>query len=372
MLIGLIGSLFGLRPRPGRQAEWGLWAYAFVYLLAMTVVSKKSVRYALPAFIAFAPLAAHGWLRLGRWAARAASRWREKTTGRMPAIVLGRERPWWGVGLLLLGFALIYSPYYFSYYNPMVIGWRWAPQAILVGWGEGLGDAARYLNQRPGADQARVATWYDWTFAPFFAGQTLPFSTENALQADYAVLYVNQVQRNIPDPNLITYFQRRRPEYIVRLNGVDYAWVYPAVNADGPLPAGAIPVGVPMGERVVLEGYQVRPADRSQGVIVTLYWRATGSDLPDYFVYVRAVDGAGQIHARADSPPVMGFWPTSRWEAGKLVADEQVLLRPPETAAGRYRLEVGMYDPQTWGVLEPASGERGQGGGLLLGEVSLP
>jgi hypothetical protein len=107
-------------------------------------------------------------------------------------------------------------------------------------------------------------------------------------------------------------------------------------------------------------------------VIVTLYWRPIRSGLPDYFIYVRAVDGAGQIQARADSPPMMGFWPTSRWEAGKLVADEQVLLRPPETAAGRYRLEVGMYDPQTWAVLEPASGERGQGGGLLLGEVSLP
>jgi hypothetical protein len=338
----------------------------------MTVASKKSVRYALPAFIAFAPLAAHGWLRLARWAAPAASHWREKMAGRMPALVGGRNRLWWGVGLLLLGLALIYAPYYLSYYNPMLLGWRWAPQAILVGWGEGLGDAARYLNQRPGADQARVAAWYDWTFAPFFAGQTLPLSTENALQADYAVLYVNQVQRNIPDPNLITYFQRRRPEYTVRLDGVDYAWVYPAVSTAGPLPAGAIPVGVPMAERVVLEGYEVRQAARGQGVIVTLYWRPIRSGLPDYFIYVRAVDGAGQIQARADSPPVMGFWPTSRWEAGKLVADEQVLLRPPETAAGRYRLEVGMYDPQTWAVLEPASGERGQGGGLLLGEVSLP
>jgi hypothetical protein len=96
------------------------------------------------------------------------------------------------------------------------------------------------------------------------------------------------------------------------------------------------------------------------------------SDILSHYAYVRAVDGTGQIHARADSPPVMGFWPTSRWEAGKLVADEQVLLRPPETEPGTYRLEVGMYDPQTWAVLEPASGQRGEGGGLLLGEVTLP
>jgi hypothetical protein len=156
------------------------------------------------------------------------------------------------------------------------------------------------------------------------------------------------------------------------LNGIDYAWVYPAISGDLPLPDSAIPVGVPMGDTVVLEGYETRPDSTGQGTIVTLYWRTLRPELPDYFVYVRAVDGAGQIQAKTDSPPVMGFWPTSRWEADKLVADEQMLARPPETQPGTYRLEVGMYDPQTWAVLEPAVGERGEGGGLLLGEVTLP
>ncbi len=365
MLIGLVFSLVSPRPGRGRGVEWSLWTYALLYLLAMTIATKKSVRYMLPAFAAFAPLAACGLLRLGRWAANAVPPWRQEgALGRMPLLA--------GLSLLLLGFSLPYAPYYFSYYNPLLLGWRWAPQAMLVGWGEGLGDAARYLNRQPDAAQATVAAWYDWTFAPFFVGQTLPLSSENAMRADYTVFYVNQVQRNIPDPNLITYFQRRLPDHVVRLNGVDYAWVYPAISRDGPLPAGAIPVGVPMGGVVSLEGLTVRSAALDQGVIVSLYWRPLRSALPDYFVYVRAVDDAGQIHARADSPPVMGFWPTSRWEVGKLVADEQVLSRPPETKPGTYHLEVGMYDPQTWAVLEPASGQRGEGGGLLWGEVTLP
>jgi hypothetical protein len=365
MLIGLAFSLVSLRPGRGRSVEGSLWAYALFYMLAMTIATKKSVRYMLPAFAAFAPLAACGLWRLGRWAAHVVPPWhRGGAFARTPLLI--------GFGLLLLGFSLPYTPYYFSYYNPLLLGWRWAPQAMLVGWGEGLGDAARYLNRQPDAAQSSVAAWYDWTFAPFFVGQTLPFSSENAMRADYTVFYINQVQRNIPDPNLITYFQRRKPDHVVRLDGVDYAWVYPAISRAGPLPAGAMPVGVPMGSMVSLEGYAVRPATTDQGLIVSLYWRALRADLPDYFVYVRAVDGAGQIHARADSPPVMGFWPTSRWEAGKLVADEQMLLRPPETEPGTYRLEVGMYDPQTWAVLEPASGQRGEGGGLLLGEVTLP
>jgi len=365
MLLGLAASLLSLRKH---KVAWILWAYALFYLLVMTVASKKSVRYLLPAYVALAPLAAYGLWRLGGLLFRRG----ESVAGEALAGKSGRGAMWVILVALMLVIGLPYAPYYLSYYNPLLLGWRWAPEMLLVGWGEGLGDAALYLNQQASAAQASVAAWYDWTFAPFFQGQTLPLSTENAMQADFTVFYVNQVQRNIPDPNLIAYFQRRQPEHVVRLNGIDYAWVYPSVSSTGPMPASATPVGVTMGDDVVLEGYQVRPQPVGQGVIVTLYWRALQAGLPDYFVYVRAIDGQGQIQARADSPPVMGFWPTSRWEAGELVADEQVLSRLPETPPGTYRLEVGMYDPQTWAVLEPASGERGAGGGLLLGEVSLP
>ena len=372
MFIGLVINLVSLRPTRERWAEWGLWTYALLYLLVMTVATKKSVRYMLPAFAAFAPLAAYGLIRVGHWGWGRITRWRtDADYGDPGARPLGWRSMLLALGVLLL-VALPYAPYYLSYYNPLLLGWRWAPEAILVGWGEGLGDAARYLNQGLGAEGATVSAWYDWTFGPFFVGQTLPLAAESAMRADYSVFYINQVQRNIPDPNLVTYFQRRRPEHIVRLNGIDYAWIFPAVSSDGSLPASAIPVGVPMGDAVSLEGYEIRPAAAGEGMIITLYWRALQSELPDYFVYARAVDDTGQIHARADSPPVMGFWPTSRWEAGSLVADEQVLVRPPETEPGTYRLEVGMYDPQTWAVLEPVSGERGEGGGLLLGEVSLP
>jgi 4-amino-4-deoxy-L-arabinose transferase-like glycosyltransferase len=361
MMIGLVFNLVSLRPSRERSTEWSLWAYTLFYLLVMTIAAKKSVRYLLPVFAAYAPLAGYGLLAFGQRASRYLS-------SRMP----NRRFLQLGFGLLLVVFALIYTPYYLSYYNPLLLGWKWAPQAILVGWGEGLGDAARYLDDKPNAAQMTVAAWYDRPFAPFFKGRTLPISGENAMRADYTVFYINQVQRNIPDPNLITYFGRRQPEQVIRLGGIDYVWIYPAVSAGGPLPDGVTPVNVAMGGRVALEGYTVRPAATRQGLNVTLYWRVLQSGLPDYFVYVRAIDGTGEIRARADSPPVMGFWPTSRWEKGRLVADEQVLLRPAETVPGTYRLEVGMYDPQTWAVLEPATGERGAGGGLLLDEVMLP
>ncbi len=366
MLIGLILNLCTSRRARQPIIEWYLWAYVIFFFAIMTFGPTKSVRYLLPPACALAPLAAFGWLRAYRWILdrlSAKPRLAPHHSTLLAAVF----------GALLLVSSLPYAPYYLSYYNPLVLGWLWAPRVMHVGWGEGLDVAARYLNQKPDADQLSATAWYDWTFAPFFDGQTLVFSTENILGADYSILYVNQIQRNIPDPNLITYFRRRQPELLVRLSGIDYAWVYPAIQSDGPLPPDAVPVSVPMGQTVILEGYTTRPASPpGQGLIVTLYWRAQRSGLPGFFVYLRAIDDAGQVRARADSPPVMGFWPTSRWPAGQLIADEQVLERPADTPPGSYQLEVGMYDPETWEVLEPAAGQRGAGGGIVLGEISLP
>jgi hypothetical protein len=193
------------------------------------------------------------------------------------------------------------------------------------------------------------------------------------LQADYAVFYVNQVQRDIPDPNLVSYFRRRIPEHVVRINGIEYVWIYPAVITTGSLPEGITLVGIRMGDAVVLEGYAVRPAaDHPHALDVALYWRALRSNLPEYFVYGGGVPGVAKFLARPAAPPVMGFLPTHRWQAGQMIEDVQRLIRPAETPPGRYQLEVGMYDPQSWVVLPPAQGARGGGGGLILGEVALP
>ena len=360
MLIGVPAGLLTLRRATHRPLEWSLWIYILFYLVVMTFAEKKSVRYALMPLVALAPLAAWGLLRAADWLVSRVA-------------VLTRPRLALLGGVILLAGTLPYAPYYLSYYNPLLLGWLWVPRVMHIAWGEGMDRAAEYLNTKPDAEQLRVAAWYEWTFAPYFKGQTLLFTTENVLQADYAVFYVNQVQRNIPDPNLITYFQRRIPEQVIRINGIEYAWIYPAVITRSGLPEGITPLGVRMGDAVVLEGYAVRPAaDHPHAIDVTLYWRALRSDLPEYFVYVRAVDSAGTIYARADAPPVMGFLPTHRWQAEQLIEDVQRLTRPEETPPGRYQLEVGMYDPQSWAVLPPAEGVRGGGGGLILGEVALP
>jgi hypothetical protein len=40
------------------------------------------------------------------------------------------------------------------------------------------------------------------------------------------VLYDHQLQRQQPDPELLAYLERQTPEYVVRINGLEYARVY--------------------------------------------------------------------------------------------------------------------------------------------------
>ncbi|MEW5958851.1 MAG: glycosyltransferase family 39 protein, partial [Chloroflexota bacterium] len=268
-LYSLLCSLFATRhPKPETRNNLFLWLFALAYLLLMTSASKKSIRYMLPAFPVFYLLAGQSLSHFGEWVNRRVGEWangRIDSWSMAPANLLRSPlsalRPIWPylLSLSLALFTLLYHPYYFTYYNPLLLGWRWAPQTLLVGWGEGLDEAARYLNAQP---QRRVATWYEWLFPLFYHGPVEPVTPpENLLTAGHAVLYINQVQRDIPDPNLIHYFRaRRRPEYTVRLAGIDYAWVYPGpVIGFGPDPEPRFPLSGDYGGELRLLGYELHP-----------------------------------------------------------------------------------------------------------------
>jgi 4-amino-4-deoxy-L-arabinose transferase-like glycosyltransferase len=348
LLAGLVLSLWSLRAAKAvtTNVTLALWLFALLYLLAMTVASKKSVRYLLPAFPVFYLLA---------------------------GVALADLRRKWAVLLVLpLVLPIFYHPYYFTYYNPALLGWRWAPQTVLVGWGEGLDEAARYLNKQPAG---KAAVWYEWLWPPLYAGEIEPVvPPENMLTADHTVLYINQVQRNIPDPNLIEYFRlRRQPEYTVTLAGIEYAWVYPGpVAGFRPDPAPQHPLTGDFGGEARLLGYDLHPPPRSgDPLIVTLYWRVLATPPGERVVTLRLLDAEGHILAQSDSPPVMGFWPAERWQPEMLLEDAQSLNIPAGTPPGTYRLEVGLYDPASGQVFPATDQPLGPAGGLLLDEVQL-
>ncbi len=355
LLLGLALSLYFLFRSPSSTCNLSLWLFALTYLILMTIASKKSVRYLLPAFPVFYLLAGQAV---------------DAVLRRMPFLI--SKFLFLITGLLLFGFTIFYHPYYFTYYNPLVLGWRWAPQTLLVGWGEGLDGVARYLKSQP---SGTVSTWYEWLFPLMSGAPTRPVvPAEDLLTADYAVLYLNQVQRDIPNPNLIHYFRtRRQPEHTVRLAGIDYAWVYPGpIVGDKAGPPPQTPLAADFGDALRLTGYDPPPAFRSgASAVVTLHWQVLTPPPADRFVFVRLLDPQGRVWAAADSPPVMGLWPVARWQPGTFMTDAHSLVLPPGLPPGPYRLEVGVYNPADGEPLPPSGAPTGPGGGLLLEEVQV-
>ncbi len=188
-----------------------LWLMIFVLLFTifMTLGGKRSARYILPIFPPLALLAAAGWLWLYQTTTNAIK------GGRLATFII----------ILTVSAAAIlapYAPYYFTYFNPLLGGPLTAPRLVKLGWGEGLDQAARFLQRE--APGSRVGTAYASTVAPFFKGD-LSDVTGDTL--DYVILYAKQTQSGQPSPAFIRYYQQFGPLFSVTLNGIRYADVYP-------------------------------------------------------------------------------------------------------------------------------------------------
>jgi hypothetical protein len=139
-------------------------------------------------------------------------------------------------------------PYPITYYNPLAGGPERARQLIMVGWGEGLEQAAEFLNGLPNAESLYVVTSYNHVVRPRFVGTTLPITPymrggpDQSLPApDYIVLYVNARQRRQIPPEVERAEAIGQPVFEARINGLPYAWVY-WLPRTGPRPAGPLPV----------------------------------------------------------------------------------------------------------------------------------
>jgi len=196
----------------------------------MTMGAKKFDRYLLPVFAPLDILAAVGWVtiltgtyqilreKLGH---RAFQRYFTIAIG----VLLTSALIWqsWGV--------MQTAPYYLSYFNPLMGGSEHAPEVMMIGWGEGLDQAARYLNQSTEAEKLRVMSWYyDGPFSYFFNGKTLldeyPINPDDLPKVDYIVIYIHQLQRQLPSEEFLAFVDQQALEYVVRIADIPYAYIY--------------------------------------------------------------------------------------------------------------------------------------------------
>jgi hypothetical protein len=192
--------------------EWRLLAFAVLFTVFMTVGGKRSSRYILPAWPALYLLAAIGIAQVIETV--------DKRSGETPPGILVRR----AIEVLCLALpALAFYPYYFTYFNPLVGGPLTAPRLVKIGWGEGLDQVGRWLDDQPDAPALRVGSYYASALAPFFRGK---ISEVTAGGLDYVVLYRKQAQGGDPSPTVLRYFEAEEPVRIVRLGNIEYAWVY--------------------------------------------------------------------------------------------------------------------------------------------------
>jgi hypothetical protein len=100
---------------------------------------------------------------------------------------------------------------------------------------------------------------------------------------------------------------------------------------------------------------------------LTLYWQGIKPTPVSYSVFAHLIDADNRIYAQQDKVPLDGQRPTTSWIEGEVLVDEYAIQVKPDLPAGNYRLEVGLYDPQTFARLPvtDASGQA-QGDRVLL------
>ena len=343
-----------------------LWPIVFIALFAVAISlsAKKNDRYLLPVFPLLDILAAMGWVealnRLREWDRRRALR----GGLRLSALTVG-------VLLLVavqLGLTLWHYPYYLTWYNPLVGGAWTAPKILLVGWGEGLDEAGRYLDSKEGADDLRAASFYRREFSPYFRGEVRQLADDKPDDfdllawhaSDYVVSYISQMQRDQPDEATARYFRSLEPEHVVRLGGIDYAWVYrtPEYLPDDLIPAGQISRH-PFGQSILLLGHDPPSFIPAENPIVRLplYWQSLARSDRDYRVELRVIDDNGRVWGEESNHPYHNQYRTSLWPRGLVLRDTHEIPLRAGMPPGQYYVAVRLVDGATGEALASPGGD---------------
>lgn len=233
VLIGVCIVLAMALPR-GRAASLGQQArpvtltliFVAMWLLLMSDGAKKFDRYVLTVFPALDLLAAIGFVALARWAHGR----RHRIARLLPTVALGAAL------LTQTLSAALSAPYFLTYFNPVLGGTTAASHELLLGWGEGLDEAAGFILRQPDGATATVrASMVRGSWAMFFPptvsarGNGFAPRMSSVLDwydTDYYISYVSQWQRDT-DPDLLSeHLAHFQPVYTVRLKNQDFVRVY--------------------------------------------------------------------------------------------------------------------------------------------------
>ena len=133
------------------------------------------------------------------------------------------------------------------------------------------------------------------------------------------------------------------------------------------------PLEVELGTTLLFVGYD-GPRVGIQSLGLTLFWRAAQEMNISYRFYVHVFDArTGELVTQLDYVPRDWSYPTNVWHAGEYVSDRLSLPLSAMSSGDSYRVEVGVYHPDT-GERLVAKDEEGVpyiNNIILLGEVAI-
>jgi hypothetical protein len=100
-----------------------------------------------------------------------------------------------------------------------------------------------------------------------------------------------------------------------------------------------------LGSEVRLVGYDVEPLRKGPGLALTFYWQALAPVPADYTVFVHVQDAAGRPLGQQDSPPLHGWYPSTRWTTGQIIPDRYEVALPASALTQGLRVAAGLYTP---------------------------
>lgn len=337
-LVGIVTLALRIIDRPTRAVGPGggwLWVvllFVLLFLLPMSVLSKKFDRYALPIFPMLDIVAVIGlaglWHAVHSRLGGALTTLPHRLQSALPATLATT------LCAASTGYVLWYHPYELAFYNPLLGGAESAVRTLLVGRGEGLDQVAAYLN-------ANCRDHNQPVFALNASGlleDLIPNRVENELYASaypprlsYAVLYINQRQRN---PQIYQTMRQmwceQQPVHTVRIHGIPYATIYemPHANFDGAL---------------LLDTYTQYDANvRESGRLpLTLYWKAVQPEAYATRLHLRLLNPEGVPIHEVDAP----LDQLATAHDGASLMTRLSLPLPLDSPPGRYQVAVSLYAP---------------------------
>jgi hypothetical protein len=318
-------------PAPSRRDLVALAGLVVLFVVALSLFPKKFNRYMLPAFPALDILAAAGiaW-GVARVARALASAGRQRLAAGASAI---------GLGLVILAAAgniLVWRSHTLGYFNPLLGGPAFGARTFSTGWGEGLEQAAQWLNQQPDITGVLVASTNVPTLQPYLrpgAQSVTPDATLPA-QTGYVVVYIADVQGDTVWPPFDQFYGKQAPVETIAVNGVDYVWIYQVP------PAVAQPRPATFADQLELRGFE-RTAEAQPGQLLRykLFWKTQAAPPSAPMMFAHLLDRDGKRYAQADLPIA-----TDQWQAQRFYATELGLPLPADLPAACYQLVIGLYD----------------------------